>query len=74
MRFTFFSQSKSRHQLVLKTNKARSTTNQFIEYEIEGYYYDHAQVRAFYDAISEDSIAAAMEEIKKQKDIESLFK
>ena len=70
--FTFFSQNETRHQLVLSTNKV-SSSNMFIDFNIEGFYFEKDQVRAFYNAISESNITKELETIKKDKATESLF-
>jgi hypothetical protein len=72
LNFTFFSQSESRHQLILSTNKVGSS-NMFIDFSIDGFYFEKEQVRAFYNAILEENITKALEDIEKNKAAESLF-
>jgi hypothetical protein len=72
LNFTFFSQSETRHQLILATNKVKSS-NMFINFSIEGFYFDKEQVRSFYNAISDANITKALDDIKKNKAAESLF-
>ncbi len=70
--FIFFSQDANRHQLVLLSNKATSS-NQFVTFQIEGFYFDKSQIQELYDAISEENIEAKIKEIQNQKDMEDLF-
>lgn len=70
--FVFFSQSESRHQLVLMTSKATGS-NQFVTYKIDGYYFDSNQVKQFYDALGDNAIKEKIKEFKNNKEKESLF-
>jgi len=74
LKFKFFSQNEKRHQLVLQTNKAPSTSNQFITYQIEGYYFDKVQAQAFYNAITAENISKELEKIAQKNQVtDSLF-
>lgn len=70
--FIFFSQSSTRHQLVLQTSKAIGS-NQFVTYKIDGYYFDKHQVQIFLDSIDEEKIKKQIEKFKKDKEQKDLF-
>lgn len=72
--FTFFSQSKTRHQLVIASNKVYSSGNQFITYKLDSLYLDRDQVVALSKGISPDRIKNAIKDHEKMKANESLFK
>lgn len=71
--FTFLSQSKTNHQFVISSNKVTSTTNEFMDYKLEDCYFSKDQVQALYDTINEEAIEKQIAEIKKNKEVDSLF-
>ena len=74
MSFKFFSQSKTRHQFILFSNKVSARSNEFIDYKIETFYFDKKNVNNFIDGISEEAIKNIISEAEKNKEIEDLFK
>jgi hypothetical protein len=74
LKFTFFSQSESRHQLVISSNNVEALSNKFIDYKIEPIYLDHIHVTSFLNGVSEANINQLIEERSKNKEVEELFK
>ena len=74
MSFKFFSQSKTRHQFILFSNKVSARSNEFIDYKIETFYFDKKDVNNFIDGISDEAIKNIISEAEKNKEIEDLFK
>lgn len=73
LNFVFFSQSKTCHQLVLHTSKATGS-NRFATYKIDGFYFDKSQVQKLYDGIEENKLKEQVQNFKKEKEKENLFK
>ena len=74
MNFKFFSQSKTRHQFLIKSNNVSASSNEFIDYKIETFYLDKKQVNNLINGISKTSIEKIITEHKKNKEVENLFK
>ncbi len=71
--FTFFSQNKSRHQLVIGSNKVTSPKNEYITYKLDQLYLDKDQVQAFSKGISAQQIEIATKDHEQKKTNEDLF-
>jgi hypothetical protein len=71
--FTFFSQSGSRHQLVIESNKVVSSQNQFVSFKLGQLYLEKDQVIALSRGILEQSLNKAIAEHEKKKATEEMF-
>ena len=71
--FVFFSQSIARHQLVIDSNKVKSSTNEFVTFKLDAMYFEKNQVLAFIKGISEEFISAEIKEYQNKKSAEKLF-
>lgn len=71
--FSFFSQNKYRHQLVIFSNKVNAFSNEFMVFKIEPIYMDKNQVEDFLHGISSDSINIKLKEYSEKKKKEELF-
>jgi len=74
MYFKFFSQTESRHQFIIYSNKVNSSANEFIDYKIETFYFDIIHVKSLLKGISEEEINNKINEHEKQNEVEDLFK
>lgn len=71
--FRFLSQSVTRHQLIIRSDKVNSTSNQFIDYKLETLYLDKDQVLGLAEGIRQDFIDQKIEEHNKKKKVEDMF-
>ena len=65
--FTFFSQSGSRHQLVIESNKVVSSQNQFVSFKLGQLYLEKDQVIALARGILEQSVDKVVAEHEKKR-------
>jgi len=69
--FKLFSQSETRHQLIMSFSQV---TSNYIDYQMDNLYFDKNQVRALYNTISDTNITKELDTIKKKKgSADSLF-
>ena len=71
--FTFFSQSKTRHQFVISSTKIQDVLGGYSTTTLDDLYFDKEQVKTLYNDISEEKMKSYLETVKKNDDIESLF-
>lgn len=72
--FKVYSQSETRHQLVIYSDDVSSTINTYIEYEMPKLYFDELAVDGFIEVISTQNIVTKIKEAQEQKDKDDLFK
>jgi hypothetical protein len=69
--FKLFSQTETRHQLIMSFSQV---TSDYLDYQIDSLYFDKSQVRTLYNAISDTNITKELDAIKKKKEsVDSLF-
>jgi len=71
--FTFFSFNEDSHSLLIQSNKIFSSSNKYIDFQIDLTFLDKTQVQYFIETISEDSIKALLVEYQTKKDNEAMF-
>jgi hypothetical protein len=74
LKLIFFSQSEQRHQLVIYSNKVTSTSNQFIEYKLEGTYLEKSEVLSLYQDLKIENIKITFEKYAEQQKTAEMFK
>ncbi len=71
--FVFLSQTDTRHQLVINTNKVKSRSNEFIDYKLDTLYFEKDNVLELIKRISIEEIDRAIQQYSKKKEAENLF-
>lgn len=71
--FTFFSQNTKRHQFVISSTKIDDVLSQYRDTTLDNLYFDKLEVDQLYKDISEETLKANLDKVKKQQDVESLF-
>ncbi len=72
-RASFFSQSKTWHQLVIYFDKATASTNALLTYKSPAIYFDLKDAIIFKEALRQSSIDKFLRDVDKQNEIESDF-
>lgn len=73
-KFTFFSQSPTRHQLVISTSDIKDQLSyNLYPHTLENLYFNKNDVDFLYKEISEENIQKQLEIVKQKQDVESLF-
>lgn len=73
-KFTFFSQSPTRHQLVISTSDIKDQLSyNLYPHTLENLYFNKIDVDFLYKEISEENIQKQLEIVKQKQDVESLF-
>jgi hypothetical protein len=58
--FTFFSQNKARHQLVIASSKVASSKNEYVTCKLDPLHLDREQVQAFSRGVSATQVETAI--------------
>jgi len=72
--FSFFSQNKKEHQLVLVFGKMRSPHNEYLTHRPETLYFDYSEVIKLKKVLSKDNFKLFLKKVKKKKMIDDEFK
>ena len=71
--FVFFSQNENWHQLVIKSNKAESSKNEYIDYKLDSLYLNKENVLDLLNSISDKSIEIVINDYNNLQNIEDDF-